>query len=460
MTAVQNDFSKGSVVKSIAGLAVPMTLAQLVNVLYNVVDRVYIGHMPEHATESLTGLGLCLPVISIVIAFANLFGNGGAPLCSIERGRGNTKEAERIMGTSFTLLLLGGLVLTAVGLLFKRPLLYLFGASGQTYPYADAYMTIYLMGSVFVMVGLGMNAYVNSQGFARIGMLTVLLGAGVNLVLDPVFIFLLHMGVRGAALATVISQFLSAAWVFRFLTGPGAILRLKRADMRLEGRRVKRIVSMGVSTFMAGFTNSLVAIVCNSTLQGYGGDLYVGVMTVLHSIREIAENLVKGLTAGSQPFLGFNYGAKEYERVKKAIVFLSSATISFTVVCWLLVSVWPEFFIRIFNQDEALLQAAIPAIRVYFFGFCFMSLQFSGQASFVGLGKAKQATFFSIFRKVIIVVPLTLLLPRLGNLGVMGVFMAEPVSNLIGGGACYLTMIFTVWPELGGKKTKTSRETL
>ena len=271
MSAVQNDFSKGSVVKNIVNLALPMTLAQLVNVLYNVVDRVYIGHMPQNATESLTGLGLCLPVISIVIAFANLFGMGGAPLCSIERGRGNEEEAERIMGNSFTLLVASGIILTAIGLIFKRPLLYLFGASDITYPYADAYMTIYLLGSVFVMIGLGMNAFVNSQGFARIGMLTVLLGAVANLILDPIFIFAFHMGVQGAALATIISQFMSAVWVFRFLTGEQAILRLRKSTLRLEKRRVKKIVSMGVSTFMAGFTNSLVSIVCNSTLQGWGG---------------------------------------------------------------------------------------------------------------------------------------------------------------------------------------------
>lgn len=454
MASVQNDFSKGSVVGTIANLAIPMTLAQIVNVLYNVVDRVYIGHMPENATESLTGLGLCLPVITIVMAFANLFGNGGAPLCSIERGSGRKEEAEMIMGNSFMLLILGGLTLTALGLVFKRPLLYLFGASSQTYPYAEAYMTIYLLGSVFVMIGLGMNAFINSQGFAKIGMLTVILGAVMNLILDPIFIFVFHMGVRGAACATILSQFVSALWVFRFLTGEKAILKIKRSTMRLEGKRVRRIVSMGVSTFMAGFTNSLVAIVCNATLQGWGGDLYVGVMTVLHSVREIAENLVKGVTSGAQPFLGFNYGAKEYGRVKTAIKFMSALTISFTVISWGLVAAFPEFFIRIFNQNEELIAAAIPSIRVYFFGFCFMSLQFSGQASFVGLGKAKQATFFSLFRKVIIVVPLTIFLPRIAGLGVMGVFLAEPISNLVGGGACYLTMLATVWPELNGKKKR------
>lgn len=450
--AIQNDFSQGSVVKNIMGLAVPMTLAQLINVLYNVVDRIYIGHIPEHATLSLTGLGVCLPVITIVIAFANLFGMGGAPLCSIERGKGNEAEAESIMGNSFTLMILFGILLTVLGLIFERPLLYLFGASDATYPYAKSYMTIYLLGSVFVMTGLGMNAFVNSQGFGKVGMMTVLLGAVTNIILDPIFIFVFDMDVQGAALATVISQFLSAAWILKFLTGDKAILKLKVSTMRLKKKCVIKIVSMGLSSFTAGFTNSLVAVVCNATLQGWGGDLYVGVMTVLHSVREIAENIVKGVTNGSQPVMGFNYGAGKYDRVKSCIKFVSAVAISFTVFAWALVSLFPEFFIRIFNHDEELIAAAIPAIRIYFFGFFMMSLQFSGQATFVGLGKAKQATFFSIFRKLIIVVPLTLLLPYVGGLGPMGVFMAEPLSNFIGGAACYGTMLFTMWPELSGKK--------
>lgn len=449
---VQNDFSKGSVVKNIMNLAVPMTLAQIINVLYNVVDRIYIGHIPEHATLSLTGLGLCLPVITIVIAFANLFGMGGAPLCSIERGRGNETEAEYIMGNSFTMMLIFGVLLTILGILLRKPMLYLFGASDITYPYAESYMTIYLLGSIFVMTGLGMNAFINSQGFGKIGMMTVLLGAVTNIILDPIFIFVLHMDVQGAALATIISQCLSAVWILHFLAGDKAILKIKLSTMRLKKKRVLKIMSMGLSTFTAGFTNSLVAVVCNATLQGWGGDLYVGVMTVLHSVREIAENIVKGTTSGSQPVLGYNYGARQYDRVKQCIKFVSVVTISFTVVSWIIVSLFPEFFIRIFNHDEALIEAAIPAIRIYFFGFFMMSLQFSGQAIFVGLGKARQATFFSIFRKLIIVVPLTLFLPKIAGLGVMGVFLAEPVSNFIGGAACYGTMLFTVWPELSGKK--------
>lgn len=444
----RNDFSKGSIIMNILNLAVPMTLAQLINVLYNIVDRIYIGRIPEHATLSLTGLGLCLPIISMVIAFANLFGMGGSPLCSIERGRGNNDEAERIMGNSFCMLLMFGLGLTVLGLIFKRPMLYLFGASDQTFPYADSYVSIYLLGSTFVMVGLGMNSFINSQGFGRVGMMTVLLGAVTNIILDPVFIFVFDMGVQGAALATVISQGLSAGWIVWFLTGKKTILKLRMSCMRLKKERVKQIVALGFSGFTMAITNSLVQIMCNATLQQYGGDLYVGVMTVINSVREVVTMPVQGITNSAQPVMGFNYGAGEYKRVKKAIAFTSVSAIVYTTFMWVLIHGFPEFFIRIFNKDAALVEAGIPAMQIYYFGFFLMSLQFSAQAVFVALGKAKRAIFFSIFRKVIIVIPLTWLLPRIGGLGTSGVFAAEPVSNLVGGLACFITMLVTLLPEL------------
>lgn len=447
-TQQKNDFSKGSIVGNIMSLAVPMTLAQLINVLYNIVDRIYIGRIPDHATLSLTGLGLCLPIISIVMAFANLFGMGGAPLCSIERGRGRQDEAEKIMGNSFCLMLIFGTLLTVLGLLFKRPMLYLFGASDQTFPYADSYVSIYLLGSVFVMIGLGMNSFINSQGFGKVGMMTVLLGAAANIALDPVFIFTLNMGVRGAALATVISQGLSAAWIFLFLTGPKTILKLKKTCMKLEKKRVKDIVALGLSGFTMSITNSLVQIMYNATLQTYGGDLYVGVMTVINSVREVVSMPVQGVTNSAQPVMGYNYGAGEYRRVKQAIAFTSVVAIVYTAAVWMLVHGFPEFFIRIFNQDTDLIAAGIPSMQIYYFGFFFMSLQFSGQAVFVALGKAKYAVFFSIFRKVIIVMPLIWLLPRLGGLGTRGIFAAEPVSNLMGGTACFVVMLVTILPEL------------
>lgn len=449
---MKNDFSKGSVVKNILNLAVPMTLAQLINVLYNIVDRIYIGRIPDHATLSLTGIGLSIPMITMVTAFANLFGMGGAPLCSIERGRGNLEEAEKIMGNSFSMMMLFGVLLTGFGLLFKKPLLYAFGASDATWPFADAYITIYMLGSIFVMVGLGMNSFINSQGFGRIGMCTVLLGAAANLVLDPIFIFGLDMGIRGAALATVISQALSAAWILWFLTGKKAILRLKLSCMKPEFKRIKEITALGMSGFTMAITNCTVQVVCNATLQVYGGDLYVGIMTVINSLREVAIMPVHGVTNSAQPVMGFNYGAREYKRVKKAIVFTSVFSIFYTTLAWALLHGFPEFFIRMFNQDPDLIEAGIPALRLYFFGFFMMSLQFAGQAVFVALGKSKQAVFFSIFRKVVIVTPLTLFLPSLLHMGTDGVFIAEPISNFVGGAACFGTMMFTVWRELTRKQ--------
>ena len=448
---MKNDFSKGSVVKNILNLAVPMTLAQLINVLYNIVDRIYIGRIPDHATLSLTGIGLSLPMITMVTAFANLFGMGGAPLCSIERGRGNLEEAEKIMGNSFSMMMLFGVLLTGFGLLFKKPLLYAFGASDATWPFADAYITIYMLGSIFVMVGLGMNSFINSQGFGRIGMCTVLLAAA-NLVLDPIFIFGLDMRIRGAALATVISQALSAAWILWFLTGKKAILRLKLSCMKPEFKRIKEITALGMSGFTMAITNCTVQVVCNATLQVYGGDLYVGIMTVINSLREVAIMPVHGVTNSAQPVMGFNYGAREYKRVKKAIVFTSVFSIFYTTLAWALLHGFPEFFIRMFNQDPDLIEAGIPALRLYFFGFFMMSLQFAGQAVFVALGKSKQAVFFSIFRKVVIVTPLTLFLPSLLHMGTDGVFIAEPISNFVGGAACFGTMMFTVWRELTRKQ--------
>ena len=441
----QNDFSMGSVPRTILRLALPMTLAQLINVLYNIVDRIYIGHLPEAST---TALGLTFPIITIISAFANLFGMGGAPLCSIARGRGDIKRAEEIMGNSFALLIMAGAALTALCLLCKEPILYLFGASADTFPYADQYVTIYVCGSVFVMVSLGMNSFINAQGFAKMGMLTILIGAVLNILLDPLFIFVLGMGVRGAALATVLSQMVSACWVLRFLTGKRAIFRLKREAMRLRFRTVKEITALGLSGFIMSVTNGLVQIVCNATLQRWGGDIYVGVMTVLNSVREVLTLPVMGLTNGAQPFLGFNYGAGQYQRVRKGMIFMSFVCIGYTVAAWVAIMLAPDLFIHLFNSEPELLAKGVPALNLYFFGFFFMSFQFSCQSTFVALGKSKQAIFFSLFRKAIIVVPLTIWLPGMFGLGVNGVFVAEPISNFIGGISCFATMMLTVWPAL------------
>lgn len=450
----KNDFSKGSIVKNIINMAIPMILAQLVNVLYNIVDRLYIGRMSGDSFSALTGVGVCLPIISMVMAFANLFGMGGAPLCSIERGRGNNEEAENIMGNSFIMLVATGILLTLFGLLFKKPMLYMFGASDTTYPYANEYMTIYLLGNVFVMISLGMNHFINAQGFSRVGMMTVILGAVANIILDPIFIFTLDMGVKGAALATIISQFLSALWVLKFLTGENAIFHLNTKSFILKWNRNKEILALGTSGFVMQFTNSLVQIVLNTTLQQFGGDLYVGIMTVISSIREFISMPIQGLTRGSQPVMGFNYGARKFDRVKKSIKFVTLASFAMNVLMWISIQCFPASFIRIFNDSREVIETGIPMMRIFYSGFFIMSLQNAGQSTFVALGKSKSAIFFSIFRKVILVIPLAILLPRFFNLGATGVFLSEPISEFIGGGACYTTMILTVWKKLNEEPDK------
>ena len=357
------------------------------------------------------------------------------------------------MGNAFTLMVICGILLTILGIVFRRPLLYLFGASDSTYPYAESYMTIYLLGSVFVMMGLGMNAFINSQGFGRIGMQTVLLGAVANIILDPVFIFGFRMDVRGAALATIISQFLSAAWVLRFLFSDRSILRLKRETMVLKKARVLKIVSMGMSSFAAGFTNSVVAVACNATLQTWGGDLYVGVMTVIHSVREIAENLVKGLTGGSQPVLGYNFGAGQYDRVKKAIRFYqfpplplppSAGSRSRSSRRRLSTSStgMKPWYRRLFRQYGSTFSAFYDVSSV--FGTGLLHWPGKGQTGhlFFHIPEGHHRFTADAF------------IPKAGRPGAMGVFLAEPVSNFIGGAACYGTMLRTVWPELNKKKRK------
>ncbi len=444
----QNDFSQGKMSRNILSMAVPMTAAQLINILYNIVDRIYLGRLEGIGRLSITGLGLCLPIISILIAFANLCGMGGGPLCSIHRGKGETEEAENVMGNSFTLLLLFGVALTAGILLFKGPILRLFGAGADSFPYADAYLGVYAWGTLFVMIGLGMNPFINAQGFGKIGMLTVTLGAVINLVLDPIFIFLLHMGVRGAAFATVISQGCSAVWVLLFLTRPRALLRLRRSSLGLQWSRVSQILSLGVSSFVMAMTNSLVQALCNATLQSVGGELYVSVMTVINSVREVVTVPLVGVTNGAQPVIGYNYGARLYSRVREGMRFTILAGVSYTVVTWALVMAFPHIFIHIFNSDPELLEAGAPAFRIYFVAFFAQAFQQTSQAISVALNRSRSAVFFSLFRKAFIVAPLTVLLPALG-LGVNGVFLAEPISNVLGGVTCFLALILLVYIPMG-----------
>ena len=378
MRVHQTDFSKGNVYRNIIEVSLPMTLAQLLNLLYNIVDRMYIGRIPGAGATALTGVGICFPVITMIAAFTYLFGNGGSPLCAMELGRGNHEEAEKLMGNTFSMLLISSVILMAVSYLFYKPILYAFGASDVTFPYAGDYIKIYLIGTPFVMISLGLNPFINCQGFGNMGMMTVLIGAVLNIILDPLFIFGMHMGVKGAALATILSQICSGIWVLRFLTGKRVTLQLNRAAMRLKWKRVKDIMALGISGFMMQFTNGLVQIFCNSTLHIYGGDIYVGVMTVLNSV-------VHGLTNGASPVMSFNYGEKAFGKVKQAIKFVTVVCFTYALFVWGIIKIAPGFFIRLFNSDPVLLEKGVPALHIYFFGFCFMALQFTGQAVFVAL---------------------------------------------------------------------------
>lgn len=441
------DFSQGKVWRNIVAQSIPLILAQMVQLLYNVVDRIYIGHLPGADSMALTGIGLVFPLTTLIAAFTNLFGSGGAPLFAIARGAGQEERAEKILGNTFTLLLGSSLVLMAFCYLFRRPVLYLFGASDASYGYANAYLTVYLLGTPFSMLTAGLNGFINAQGFPRTGMLTTVLGAVLNLILDPVFLFCFHMGVSGAALATVLSQLVSAVWVLRFLTGKKALLRLKQSCLKVDFGLLREITGLGFAGFIMQGTNCLVQAVCNATLRSYGGDLYVGIMTVINSVREILTLPVNGLTSGAQPVIGYNFGAARYRRVKQAIRFTALAGILYTVAAWLFV-VWnPHLLISIFTNDPAMLEPGAEALRLYFFGFFFMAFQFAGQSVFTAVKDAKHAVFFSLLRKAVIVVPLTLLLPLLG-FGVRGVFLAEPISNAIGGIACLATMWITVYRRL------------
>lgn len=444
-----NDFSKGSVIGNIMRIAIPMMVAQFINVLYNVVDRIYIGRMGADATNALTGLGVCLPLITVVMAFANLISSGGAPLFSIARGRGDERETKFLLGNSFLLLLIYGAAITILIYAFEEPLLRLLGASDETLPYAKDYMNIYAAGTIFVMISLGLNSFINAQGFAKTGMFTVIIGAVLNIVLDPLFIFVFGMGVKGAALATVISQLASAVWTVLFLTGKRTLIKLSVSAMRPQKKRIIKINTLGMSGFIMAATNSAVTTVCNSTLSVWGGDLYIAIMTIISSVRDVVQMPVMGMTNGIQPVIGFNYGAGCGKRVKTAIRDSAAVLIIYTGVMWIAVILFARQFLGMFSGDANVIEAGVRPLHIYFFGFVFMALQFTGQSVFTGLGKTKQAIIFSLLRKVFIVIPLTIILPYW--FGVDGVFIAEPVSNVIGGTACFITMIFTVYRKIKDK---------
>lgn len=442
----KNDFSSGPVWQRIISQAVPLMIAQLVQLLYNVVDRIYLGHM-DSDSMALTGVGLTFPIITLIMAFTSLFGMGGVPLFSMARGSGNERRAADVLGNSAALLLLSSVILTAAGYLLKTPVLYALGASEVSFVYAEQYLNVYLIGTVFSMLATGLNGYINAEGFPKIGMFSVMIGAVANIVLDPLFIFGLDMGIKGAALATVISQAVSAVWVVSFLTSKRAIIRLELGAMRIRWDTTRDIIRLGTSNFIMSGTTCLVQISCNVTLQSFGGDLYVGIMTVANSIREIFMLPVSGLVSGAGPVISFNYGAKKYGRVISGIRFNTIVGAVYTLAAWVLIVAFPRLWFGIFSDDVQMMAEGVGMLRIYFFGFVFMALQFAGQSTFQALGDARHAIFFSLLRKAFIVVPLTLILPHLG-FGVMGVFLAEPISNALGGVLCYATMRLKVYRKL------------
>ena len=448
MASVTGDFSKGKVSMVILKLGLPMMLAELVHVLYNIVDRMYIGHMPEGGTLALTGLGICFPLITLIGAFANLFSTGGATLATIARGAKEDRKAERIMGTSFTMLLLIGLLLTGLLYLTAPVTLRWLGGDDETIPAAMGYFRIYVLGTVPVLISLGMNPFISAQGFPKIGMGTILIGAVLNIVLDPLMIYTMNMGIRGAALATVVSQTASAVWVLGFLRSRRAVLRL--TGLHLDWNELKRIVSLGVTGFTFRVTNSITQAIVNIMLKTWGGPLstiYVGAMSLINSLREIMSLPNSGIVMGGQSVMSYNYGAKLYPRVSKSIRFIFLSGLSVNIVMWLLVMVIPEPLIRIFTSDEQLIRTAVVCARIYFGAFPFMAMQQAGQSTFVSLNYPRYALFFSLLRKIVLVAPLTLLLPNIG-LGVHGVFWAEFASQVIGATACFTTMYRVIWRHL------------
>lgn len=444
---MKRDFSKGRISINILHQAVPLMVAQLVQLLYNVIDRIYIGHLPQIGSAALTGIGLVFPVTTMITAFISLYSSGGTPLFSIARGMKEDDKAENILGQVVTLLTLSSVILMIICYLFRKPILYAFGASDSSYIYADMYLQIYLVGTLFSMLTTGLNGFISAQGYPGTGMCTVLIGAILNLLLDPLFIYGFNWGVRGAAVATVISQLISFLWIVRFFAGKKNEYRIRKKYLILKAGLVKNIVSLGLSGFVMQGTNCIVQVVCNKMLQMYGGDLYIGVMTVLNSVREILSIPGSTLGQGSQPVLGYNFGAKEYRRVKQAIRFTALIAFVYMFVAWLFVIILAGPIMSVFTSDSQMIEAGKEALKLYFFGFFFMGFQFVGQSTFTGLGCARRAIFFSLFRKVIIVVPLTIILPSLG-MGITGVLVAEPVSNVIGGLASFITMYLTLYKKL------------
>lgn len=412
-------------------LAVPAITSQLVNALYNMVDRMYIGHIPKVGATALTGVGVCFPIIMIISAFAFLMGVGGSPRASIYMGKKDNDSAEKILGSCLSALVIVSVILTIIVLLFKEPLLYLFGASEHTISYAENYMTIYAIGTIFVQLTLGMNAYISAQGFSTISMMTVIIGAVSNIILDPIFIFGFHMGVRGAAIATVLSQALSAAWALRFLCGKNTILRIRKKNLKIKPSVLLPCVALGVAPFAMQATESVLVLCFNSSLLKYGGDVAVGAMTILSSVMQFAMLPLQGITQGGQPIISYNYGAKKMDRIKKTFKLQTICCVGYASIIWLIAEFAPSIFVSVFTSDPQLAELSQQALRIYLACIFLMGIQISCQQTFIAFGNSKASAFLAVFRKILVLIPLIYILPSFMEEKVKAIFLAEPIADAI-----------------------------
>lgn len=437
--------------KLLLSLALPAIAAQVVNLLYNMVDRIYIGHIAGVGAKALTGVGVTFPVIMLVSAFAALIGFGGAPRASIAMGKGDNDQAEEILGNCVFTLFVLAIILTTVFFIFAKPILYAFGASDDTIIYALPYMRIYVLGTLFVQITVGLNAFITSQGFASTGMKTVMIGAGLNLVLDPVFIFVFKMGVSGAALATILSQAVSAVWVIRFLRGKKTILRIKRRYFKFSPHVILPVLALGVSPFIMQATESLLSVCFNTSLLKYEGDLAVGAMTILSSVMQAAMMPVQGITQGMQPIVSFNYGAGNMHRVRKAFLLTLTSCLCYTFLIWAVAMVFPQVLARIFSSNDELIRYTDWAMRIYMAASCIFGAQLACQQTFVSLGKAVHSLFLAVLRKIILLIPMIYILPNFFENKVFGVFLAEPVSDTLAVLTTVTLFFCTAWKLMQDK---------
>lgn len=455
------DLGKGDIKKLLIALAFPAIVAQLVNLLYNIVDRIFIGRIPN-GEIAMAGIGVAFPILMLVSAFSALIGMGGAPLAAIKMGAKEDKEAEKIISNSFVALIAIAILLTTLFMIFKRPILLAFGASEATINYAVDYLGIYLIGTIFVQIALGMNPFINTQGFAKISMTTVMIGAGINIVLDPIFIFVFDMGVKGAALATVLGQLVSAIWVLKFLFGKSNKIRIRKEFLKVDFKILILIISLGISPFIMQATESLVIVSLNNNLQAFGGDLAVGAMTIMSSIMQIVLLPLMGLTQGAQPIMSYNYGAKNIRRVKKTFKLLLLVSVTYTVIMWFAVMFMPTFFVKIFNNNPELIEITTSSMKIFFFGAFMLGAQIACQQTFLALGQAKNSLVLAMLRKVVLLVPLIYILPKFfieNQNKLTATLVAEPISDIIATLVTITVFIIFYKKNLSEKAIKSLEET-